>query len=126
MKWGVHKELDSNFNLQAYMYLPENSFTDNGKDFSVRCVFQIWTRENISNNGYKDYTKIFTKEDYNIIKEQMKNNIQFFFIEPLCETAEKFVLSGDFTGLAARNTSTPGFGKADFVSYYLQWINEST
>jgi len=50
MKWGVHKELDSNFNLQAYMYLPENSFTDNKKDFSVRCVFQIWTRENISNN----------------------------------------------------------------------------
>lgn len=166
MKWGVHKELDPNFNLQAYMYLPENSFTSNGKDFSVRCVFQIWTRENISNNlrileapptkhkdfnlwqynattqamkyidenwkyalyrqGYKDYTKIFTKEDYSTIKEQMKNNIQFFFIEPLCETAEKFVLSGDFTGLAARNTSTPGFGKADFISYYLQWINEST
>ena len=25
--------------------------------------------------GYKDYTKIFTKEDYNIIKEQMKNNL---------------------------------------------------
>jgi len=165
MKWGVQKELDFNFNLQAYMYLPENSFTDNKKDFSVRCVFQIWTRENISNNlrilkapptkhkdfnlwqynatpqamkyieenwkyalyrqGYKDYTKIFTKADYDIIKEQMKNNIQFFFIEPLCEIAEKFVLFGDFVGLAARNTSTPGFGKADFISYYLQWINES-
>ena len=24
MKWGVQKELASNFNLQAYMYLPEN------------------------------------------------------------------------------------------------------
>ena len=125
MKWGVHKELDSNFNLLAYMYLPENSFTDNGKDFSVRCVFQIWTKENISNNlrilksppikhkdfniwqynatpqamkyidenwkyalyrqGYKDYHHLFKKEtDYNIIKEQMKQNIQFFFMEPLC------------------------------------------
>lgn len=164
MKWGVQKELDKNFNLLAYKYLPENSFTDNGKDFSVRCVFQIWTKEPIEKNlrilssppikhkdfnlwqynatpgamkyidenwkyalyrqGYKDYNTIFTKKDYDLIKEQMNKNIQFFFIEPLCEQAEKFVLKGDFIGLAARNTSTPGFGKADFISYYLQWIEE--
>ena len=161
MKWSVHKELDKNFNLQAYLYLPENSFTSNNKDFSVRCVFQIWTRENISNNlrilksppikhkdfniwqynatpeamkyldenwkyalyrqGYKDYKKIFNREEYNNIKEQMKNNVQFFFIEPLCKNAEQFIHEGDFEGLAARNTSTPGFGKADFISYYLEW-----
>ena len=165
MKWGVHKELDLNFNLQAYMYLPENSFTDNGKDYSIRCVFQIWTREKINNNlrilksppikhtdfniwqynatpqamkyldenwqyalyrqGYKNYNHIFTKNDYNNIKQQMLNNIQFFFIEPLCERSKKFILNADFEGLAARNTSTPGFGKADFVSYYLQWIEEN-
>ena len=165
MKWGVHKELDSNFNLLAYMYLPENSFTDNGKDFSVRCVFQIWTRENIPNNlrilksppikhkdfniwqynatpqamkyidenwkyaiyrqGYKDYHHLFTQNEYDIVEEQMKQNIQFFFIEPLCDRAEKFVHEADFEQLASRNTSTPGFGKADFVSYYLQWLEES-
>ena len=166
MKWGVHKELDNNFKLQAYMYIPENSFTDKGKDFSVRCVFQIWTKDNISHNlrilksppikhedfniwqynatpeamkyidenwkyaiyrqGYKDYHYLFLKEkEYDIVKEQMKRNIQFFFIEPLCERAERFVHEADFEGLAARNTSTPGFGKADFVSYYLQWLEES-
>lgn len=164
MKWGVHKELDPAFSLQAYMYLPENSFTDNGKDFSVRCVFQIWTREKISNNlrilksppikhsdfniwqynatpqamkyidenwkyalyrqGYKDYNQLFTKQDYNEVKQQMENNIQFFFFEPLCDNAEYFIHEGDFEGLAARNTSTPGFGKADFVSYYTQWLEE--
>jgi hypothetical protein len=26
----------------------------------------------------------------------------------------------DFNALAARNTSTPGFGKGDFVSYYIE------
>ena len=164
MKWGVHKELDSNFNLQAYMYLPENSFTDKGKDFSVRCVFQIWTREKIANNlrilkspsikhkdfniwqynatpeamkyieenwkyalyrqGYKDYHKLFTQEEHEEVKQQMKQNIQFFFFEPLCDNAEQFIHEGDFEGLAARNTSTPGFGKADFVSYYTQWLEE--
>ena len=165
MKWGVHKELNSDFSLQAYMYLPENSFTDKGKDFSVRCVFQIWTREKIPHNlrilkappikhqdfniwqynatpeamkyidenwkyglyrqGYKDYHHIFLKEkEYDIVKEQMRNNIQFFFIQPLCDSAEKFIHEGDFEGLAARNTSTPGFGKADFVSYYTQWLEE--
>ena len=32
--------------------------------------------------------------------------------------------TADFEGLAARNTSTPGFGKADFISYYMQWLQE--
>lgn len=165
MKWGVHKELDSNFKLLAYKRLPENSFSDNGKDFSVRCVFQIWTKNDIPHNlrilksppikhndfniwqynatpqamkyidenwkyavyrqGYKDYNHLFTKENYDFIKKQMINNVQFFFIEPLCEQAEQFVIHSDFEELAARNTSTPGFGKADFVSYYLQWLEEN-
>jgi len=75
--------------------------------------------------GYKDYHHLFLKDkEYSIVKEQMKNNIQFFFVEPLCEQADRFMLEADFEGLAARNTSTPGFGKADFVSYYIQWLNE--
>jgi len=164
MKWGVHKELDPRFKLQAYMYIPKNSFTDRDKDFSVRCVFQIWTRENILEDlrilkappikhedfniwqynatpeamkyinenwkyaiyrqGYKDYHRLFTREEYDIVKEQMEKNIQFFFIEPLCKRAEQFICKADFEELAERNTSTPGFGKADFISYYLQWIRD--
>lgn len=165
MKWGVHKELDPRFQLQAYMSIPDNSFTDKGKDFSIHCVFQIWTRDKISENlrilkappikhedfnlwqynatpdamkyinenwkyaiyrqGYKDYHYLFTRKEYDIVKEKMENNIQFFFIEPLSERAEQFIHEADFEELAARNISTPGFGKADFISYYLQWIHES-
>ena len=56
------------------------------------------------------------------IKEKMtgQKKQQFFFIEPLTEEAEKLILNMDFNALAERNTATPGFGKADFVSYYLE------
>ena len=162
MKWGVQKQLNSDFNLLAYKLLPPNSFTDNGKDFSVRTVFQIWTREPVKKNlrilsappishpdfqlwqynatpdamkyidedweyayyrqGYKDYKTCFTKKDYDVVKEMMKKNIQFFFIRPLTARAKNFMEVADFEELAARNTSTPGFGKADFVSYYQQYL----
>ena len=47
----------------------------------------------------------------------MKQNIQFFFIEPLTDDAECFVRECDFNILAEMNTSTPGFGKGDFISF---------
>lgn len=162
MKWGVQKQLNSNFKLLAYKLLQPDSFTDNGKDFAVRTVFQIWTREPVEKNlrilhappishpdfqlwqynatpeamkyvdtdwtyacyrqGYKDYNSLFTKKDYDIVKEMMEKNIQFFFIRPLNTRAEAFMKIADFEDLAARNTATPGFGKADFVSYYQQYL----
>ena len=161
MKWGVQKELASEWKLYDYFYLEENSFTDKSKDFSVRCVFQIWTKQDYGQNyrllksppishpdfvlwqynatpqafdcidedwefavyrqGYKDYTRIFTKDDYDMVYDMMLNNIQFFFIKPNNQKARDFILrKADFTALAARNTATPGFGKADFISYYLE------
>ena len=50
----------------------------------------------------------------------MLNNIQFFFIKPKTAEAKDFIFNIDFTALAERNTATPGFGKADFISYYLE------
>lgn len=75
--------------------------------------------------GYHDYNKIFTREDYNLIKSNMigEKKQQFFFIKPLTEEAEKIILQMDFNALAERNTATPGFGKGDFVSYYIELKN---
>lgn len=72
--------------------------------------------------GYHDFNQIFTREDYEHIKEKMTaaKKQQFFFIKPLSEEAEKIILSMDFNALAERNTATPGFGKGDFVSYYVE------
>lgn len=73
--------------------------------------------------GYHDYNKLFTREDYDFIKFKMTDpngKQQFFFIQPLTQEAEDIILSMDFNALAERNTSTPGFGKGDFVSYYTE------
>lgn len=169
MKWSVQKELDSNFNLIDYLYLPENSFTDNGKEYSIRTVFQIWARKDLNpinkrllkappishpdftiwqynatpeafsvvNNdweiatyrqGYHDYNILFNPTQKEEIKQRMSGSgatgkQQFFFIKPLTDQARSIIQKMDFNALAARNTSTPGFGKGDFVSYYLELLD---
>ena len=72
--------------------------------------------------GYHDYNQIFTRNDYEYIKEKMtgEKKQQFFFINPLTTEAETLILGMDFNALAERNTATPGFGKGDFVSYYTE------
>ena len=77
--------------------------------------------------GYHNYNQIFTRKDYDYIKGKMtadKKKQQFFFIKPLTEEAENLILNMDFNALAERNTATPGFGKGDFVSYYIERKNK--
>lgn len=165
MKWSVQKELNPNFALIDYFYLEPNSFMDRDKEFSVRCVFQVWGNKSLGafpdkrlkktppvkhndfeiwqynatpaalntveqdwtiatyRQGYHDYNKTFSRNDYDYIKrcmtgEETGKKQQFFFIKPITETSKKIISSMDFNALAERNTSTPGFGKGDFVSYY--------
>lgn len=69
--------------------------------------------------GYNDYNNFFTREDYEKVKDIVYNtNKQIFFIKPNTEESKKIIVSMDFNELAKRNLATPGFGKADFVSYY--------
>lgn len=78
--------------------------------------------------GYHDYNQLFSRKDYDYIKEKMTaptKKQQFFFIKPLTDEARKIILNMDFNALAERNTSTPGFGKGDFVSYYTE-LKESS
>ena len=46
-------------------------------------------------------------------------------MKPLNESAKTFIEIADFYALAERNTATPGFGKADFVSYYTEFKEKS-
>ena len=165
MKWNVQKELNTNFALIDYFYLEPNSFMDRDKEFSVRCVFQVWGNKSLGTfsdkrlkkmppikhndfeiwqynatpaafntveqdwtiatyrQGYHDYNKTFSQNDYEYIKrcmtgEETGKKQQFFFIKPITEVSKKIISSMDFNAMAERNTSTPGFGKGDFVSYY--------
>ena len=70
--------------------------------------------------GFKDYHKLFTQDDKEEVRKQMASGVQFFFICPLTQEARNFVENCDFENLAARNTAILGFGKADFISYYIE------
>lgn len=76
--------------------------------------------------GYKDYGKVFEKKtDYEEVRSIMYGtNLQLFLIKPLTDEARKIILSMDRDALARQNLSTPGFGKADFVSEYIRLKNE--
>lgn len=164
-KWNVQKLLNNDFKLVSNTYLQPESFTVKGEPYSVRTVFQIWSRQDTEydlnidlrlkkappishtdfniwqhnateqsreyvykpweiatwRQGYKDFNKYFTQDDKEWLINQVYNtNQQFFFIQPLTDQAREIILNMDFNQLAERNTSTPGFGKSDFVSYYLE------
>ena len=72
--------------------------------------------------GFHNYNEIFNHDQYDYIKEKMtgERKQQFFFIKPLTEEAREIIFHMDFNALAERNTTTPGFGKGDFVSYYIE------
>ena len=165
MKYGVQKQLLMNWSLVNCMKLPEQSFTENGKPYSVRTVYQIWAKQGSKfdkkinhrilkqppiihpdfriwqhnateqsrstvdepwefatwRQGYKNFNEIFTRDSYDWLKQQvLTTNQQFFFIQPLTDHARNVIQHMDFNELAERNTSTPGFGKGDFVSYYME------
>ncbi len=88
---------------------------------AVKTVEENWKYATYR-QGYHDYNQIFTRNDYEYIKEKMtgEKKQQFFFINPLTSAAETLILNMDFNALAERNTATPGFGKGDFVSYYTE------
>lgn len=45
-KWSVHSKISKGAKLLADFTLPEYSFEFMGKDYGVRCCFQIWVNEN--------------------------------------------------------------------------------
>lgn len=138
----LDRDKDFDVNCVFQIWVKNNSKYDNFKDLRIlkqpsitSSDFKIWqynaTQQSFNTvnedweiatyrQGYKNYNEIFNQSDkYKIIKMMSGNRkVQFFFIKPLNENSKKIILSMDFNNLAKRNTSTPGFGKADFVSYY--------
>ena len=98
------------FKLWQYNATPE----------ALKSVDEDWEFA-VLRQGYGDYNKIYYPSQREEVREMMtgKKKKQFFFIKPLNDKARDIVKKMDFNNLAARNTSTPGFGKGDFVSYYV-------
>lgn len=161
LKWSVQKQLNKKWKLIKSVDLPSNSFTENNKDYSINCLFQIWVRDDqpgidlrlqynpstycedficwqynatkeakkyvyedwdfaFWRQGYNDYNVFFTKSDRNKVIDIVENtNKQMFFVKCIEPDAKNIIMAMDLNKLAQGNLSTPGFGKADFVSYYL-------
>ena len=102
------------FKIWQYNATPE-AFSTVDEDWEIAVLRQ----------GYGNYNKIYYPNQRNEIKELMsgKKKKQFFFIKPLNNLAKEIIYKMDFNNLASRNTSTPGFGKGDFVSYYEELKN---
>lgn len=98
----------------------------NNTENTLKYINEDWTYA-VFRQGYKDYTKLFTQQDRQIVYDYMTgaNNgrkSQIFFIKPLTDKADEFVRQLNFKDLAMKNTSTPGFGKADFIKTYEEYI----
>ena len=71
--------------------------------------------------GYKDYTKLFYKKDYNFLKEKINNTSdQFYFIKAKDNVVLDNLLKIDYDNLAHTNHITPGFCKNDIIKKYME------
>ena len=67
-KYSIHSRLNQSFRLIKDYELDEDSFyTPDGKNFNVRCVFQIWTSHNTSHKNLRILTPPPTRHrDFNM------------------------------------------------------------
>ena len=93
----------------------------NATEESRRYVDEDWELA-FWRQGYKDYTKVFTKaDDYDEVRDIVYGtNLQIFFVKPHGDEARERILRMDIPALAASNLSTPGFGKSEFVAEYMR------
>lgn len=68
--------------------------------------------------GYHDYTKKYFSA------EECDRKKQYIFFKAKNEEVLERLMSLDFEALSLKNTSTPGFGKADVVEAYIQQFGE--
>ncbi len=77
-KYSSQSKLNKNFKLIYEKDLDENSFLADGKDYKVRCVFQIWTNSdlNFEDMRIREKPQISHKDfeifQYNNTKEALK------------------------------------------------------
>lgn len=72
-RYSVQSKIKSDAKLIYSINIPENSFLVNNCEYSVKCVFQIWTNKNV-NLWLSDQRKVSNKLDINDLKLYIYNN----------------------------------------------------
>ena len=85
MKESIQKKLDLRFHLYKYIELPYKSFSLNGEDYGVNCVFQIWKKKDIKRtvetkmNG-DSFIKFGYENDFDFVIRRVGGNAGKAFI----------------------------------------------
>jgi len=156
-KYSGHNQIIPEAKLVLDERLPDNCFIFNGKSYSVRCCFQVWT---IDITGLPDFrirksprtrhpdfdmyqyncteeaAKFFDKGKYKwnfavprqgfkdyLIREtdpdKLDRRVQWIFFKGKTKAIAERLYGMDFAKLSRKNSTIPGFGKADVVEEYI-------
>lgn len=163
-KWSVQSKLNKDMKLIHSERLDPKSFIFKDKEVSIRCCFQIWVKNNLSEKDlrikkapitkHKDFEmyqynyteeakKFFDKQkygwdfavprqgyyDYNqkiYNQEDLSYKIQWIFFKAKNEQILNNLRQIDFCKLSLKNTTTPGFGKADVIEEYVRMFGDDS
>lgn len=155
-KYSGHTQINADAKLIVNESLPEECFLFNGKPYSVRCCFQIWTLEDVSledlrirqspqrrhpdfemyqYNCTKEAEKFFDKDkykwDFAVPRQGFKDykfketdpnkldrKVQWIFFKAENKKILSRLMKIDYEKLSQKNSTIPGFGKADVVEEY--------
>ncbi len=139
-KISMQNRVDLNFSLKYKQELPKNSFTLNGENYNVPCVFQIWEKlkgprsKKILPLTHEDFTfvdsvtggkNVFIIQRVGaragqILKDVVKTSKNYYYIEPLKEGVLEKMKSLDLENsiLKFQTAGYPSIGKAELVELY--------
>ena len=85
MKESVQNKLDLRFHLDKYIELPFKSFSLNGEDYGVNCVFQIWKKKDTkrivkTKMNSDSFIKFGNENDFDFVIRRVGGNAGKAFI----------------------------------------------
>lgn len=163
-KFSGHNQIVPQAKLVFSEPLPENCFVFNGKPYSVRSCFQVWTTretqmpdlrirqsprtrhpdfEMYQYNCTEEAAKFFDKHaypwDFAVPRQGFKDysmrvtdpqaldrRVQWIFFKAKNKKILSRLKKLDFEALSRKNSTIPGFGKADVVEEYERLYSSST
>ena len=162
-KFSGHNQIVPEAKLVLDERLPDNCFIFNGKSYSVRCCFQVWTIdktdlpdlrirksprtkhpdfEMYQYNCTEEAAKFFDKDkymwsfavprqgfkDFSIREtdpDKLDRRVQWIFFKGKNKSVTERLYKMDFVKLSHKNSTIPGFGKADVVEEYISLYPDS-
>lgn len=144
-KASIQNSLDLNFILIKEVKLPENSFTLDGKNYSVPCVFQVWKysevprKKVILKTTHEDFSFVSSEEcDFslrrvggNAGKINPHNNFaaasNYFIKQTRSGVDEIFrILEKDFQEAAKDTAGNPSIGKGELIEIYERYLKNNS